>query len=125
MSRSLTASPFEHASKAEADELWTAEVAPALADIEDTLTDHGLVRELARSARQDAARIVLAGPALLLGLQQLGHLSATISTAITASSVGAGVVGRATNQRQAGRWDAKRAELFYLYQLGPGRERTQ
>jgi hypothetical protein len=125
MSRSLTASPFEHAIIAEADDVWTAEVAPALADIEDALCEHGLVRELARSSRQDAGKIVAAGPALLIGLEHLGHLSSAISAGIAAASVGASVLGHAINQCRVAESDIERAELFYLYRLGPGRDLTQ
>jgi hypothetical protein len=125
MARSLTTSPFERAIHADADDLWTAAVAPALADIEDAMTEHGLVRELARRAREDARRIVMTGSGLLLGLQQLGHLSTTISSAVAVGGVGADIVGRAINQREFAVSESRRAELFYLYRLGPGRESTQ
>jgi hypothetical protein len=121
MSKSLTTSPFEQAIRAEADDLWTAEVAPALQDLEDAMTDHGLVRELGRQANEDARQIVMSGSGLLIGLEQLGHLSATISATVTAGAVGAGIAGRAINQRNAAAAAAQRAELYYLYRLGPGR----
>lgn len=122
MSRTLAASPFERAIQADADDLWTSEVAPALVEIEDTMTDHGLVRELGRRANEDARQIVMSGSGLLIGLEQLGHLSATISAAITAAGVGAGIAGRARTARASAASDARRAEMFYLYRLGPGRE---
>jgi hypothetical protein len=118
MSRTLSASPFERAIEDEADDIWVSTVLPALAEIEDEMTDHGLVRELARTAREDAREIVLTGSGLLIGLEQLGHLSSLVSGAIAAGGVGAGVAGRAINARNIAETNASRAELFYLYRIG-------
>lgn len=118
MSKSLQSSPFERAIVEEADDVWVETVAPALADLEDALTEHGLVREMARRARADARALVLGGPSFLIGLQEIGHLSAAVSALVSGGSLAAGVVGPAMNDRRASASANKRAELYYLYRLG-------
>jgi hypothetical protein len=118
MSKALTASPFDQAITAEADDLWVEQVAPALVDLEDAYTDHGLVREIARRARGDARTLVLEGSGLLIGLQQFGHLSSALSGAAAAGGLAAQVVGTAWNEREASESASSRAEMYYLYRLG-------
>ena len=58
-------------------------VAPALADLEDAFTEHGLVREMARRARANARALVLGRPSFLIGLHEIGHLSAAVSALVS------------------------------------------
>lgn len=118
MSKSLQSSPFEQAITDDADDVWVETVAPALADLEDAFTEHGLVREMARRARADARALVLGGPSFLIGLQEIGHLSSAVSALVSGGSLAAGVVGPAINDRRVHASESKRAEMYYLYQLG-------
>lgn len=118
MSKCLQSSPFEQAIIEEADDVWVGTVAPALADLEDAFTEHGLVREIARRARTDARALVLGGPSFLIGLQEIGHLSAAVSALVSGGSLAAGVVGPAVNARRANASENERAEMYYLYRLG-------
>jgi hypothetical protein len=118
MSKSLQASPFEQAIIEDADDLWVGTVAPALADLEDAFTEHGLVREMARRVRADARALVLGGPSFLIGLQEIGHLSAAVSALVSGGSLAAGVLGPAMNDQRVSASENGRAEMYYLYQLG-------
>lgn len=79
---------------------------------------HGLVKEIARSARQDAHKLLTEGAGLYMGLSQLTSmddwLSATAGLAGVAVTAGAIGYDRAAEAKHA----KSRGDLYYLYEVG-------
>jgi hypothetical protein len=115
MSRSLAVETFSGPMDNELNALWHSDVAPALVEIEDQMSDHGLVREVARTMATDSRTLVVEGAALFLGLTSHSSLSALVSgaTAIGAPAVQAIITG-AVDAAQGNR-SVERHDLYYLY----------
>lgn len=113
----ITAGPFHDDLPAELDDLWTADVQPALNEMDDDLHRHGLVKEIARSARRDVHKLLTEGAGLYMGLSQLTSmndwLSATTGTAGVALTAGALGYDRAAEAKN----ELRRRDLYYLYEV--------
>ncbi len=93
------------------DALWEGEVQPAVLEIRERMADHGLVREIARSASQDVKTVMTAASVYV------GMSGPEIQNGLIAATAAAGqatVSGLATSRR--GRREVERNELFYLYE---------
>jgi hypothetical protein len=102
--------------EAQVDDLWAAKVAPALLEIEETLADHSLIRELAKRATSDVKALLAGGAGLYMGVTATASLPAA-ATALAGSALGAApIIGQAAWARIEGRSSAQRHELFYLYE---------
>lgn len=117
LSDRLTAGPFEPDLADEIHDLWAADVQPALADIDDGLHEHGLVKEIARAARDDVKELVGGGAALYVGFAGLASMNDWIAATagVAAAAVGAAAKGHAGHARE--QQALKRQDLFYLYEL--------
>lgn len=85
--------------------------------MDEDLHRHGLVREIARAARQDVHKLLTEGAGLYMGLSRLTSmddwLAATTEVAGVALTAGALGYDRAAEvKNQAGRRD-----LYYLYEV--------
>ena len=112
--------PFSRDREAIVDQLWRQHVAPALLEIEDALTDHGLVRELARSLGADIRSVVSGMPlraSVAVGLGAMTELAAAVQT-VAASVVSlAPPVMEAYGNRNKARTGVARSDFYYLYRL--------
>lgn len=118
LSAQITARPFDDDLPAVLDDLWSAEVQPALSEMDDNLHEHGLVREIARAARRDVHKLLTEGAGLYMGLSQLTTMSDWLSA--TAGTTGVALTAGALGYDRAA--DAKkelcRRDLYYLYEVG-------
>lgn len=102
--------------EAQVDDLWVTKVAPALLEIEETLADHSLVRELAKRATSDIKAFLTGGAGVYMGLTATASLP-TAATVLAGAALGtAPVVGQSAWATTDARRSARRHELFYLYE---------
>lgn len=112
--------PFSRDRERIVDQLWRQHVAPALLEIEDSLADHGLVRELARSLGADIRSVVSGMPlraSVAVGLGGLTELGAAVQ-AVAASVISlTPPVTEAYGNRSKARAAVARGDFYYLYRL--------
>lgn len=102
--------------EAQVDDLWAAKVAPALLEIEETLAEHSLVRELAKRATSDVKAFLTGGAGVYMGVTAAASLPA-VATALAGAALGATpVVGQSAWATVDAHRRAHRHELFYLYE---------
>jgi hypothetical protein len=97
---------------------WRGTVAPALQDIEDELTDHGFVRELARASSTSARDLVISGASLSIALATVGQIAASISAAAGAAGMATQATARALVDRASNRRSLGKSDFYYLYEVG-------
>lgn len=116
MGDALRSEVLDPNAQVEIDDLWRSQVEPAVFEIEETLAQHGLVREVARQAAQDVKWLLLEGPAFYLGLEHISSLEGWVSAlgAAAAPTAHAGVKG--AQAAVSGRREAKAHDLYFLYQ---------
>lgn len=103
--------------ESQVDDLWMAKVAPALLEIEETLADHSLVRELAKRATSDVKALLTGGAGVYMGVTATASLP-TAATVLAGAALGtAPVMGQSAWSTVDARRSAKRHELFYLYEM--------
>jgi hypothetical protein len=101
--------------RAEVDAVWENEVAPAIAEVESLLHDHGLVRELAKGVRQDVGRYLAALGGCWIGVSAVSDLGHLATGALAASPDIAHALGNAWQRSIEGRREAAANQFFYLY----------
>ena len=98
------------------DDMYEERVRPALAEIDETLMDHGLVRSLAKDASLDIRDFLLSGAGIYTGLSHATDLGSAAAVA-AGSAAGLGpAAARATWARHESRIRTSRHELFFLYE---------
>jgi hypothetical protein len=117
MATRLTARPFDREAAAEMDDLWNTEVAPALADIEEGLEQHGLVREVGRALGQDVKSLLGGGAAIYVGFDQLTSLDSWISATAAAAAPGLTALVSGIQSSLTAKRDLRGRDLFYLYEV--------
>ncbi len=117
LSERLQAGPFDKDLSDEIDDLWGTDVQPALDQIGDGLYDHGLVREIARSARQDVKTLIAEGSFLYVGLSGLSSVNEWISATVGLAGATLGATATGAHRASTARKDLKGNDLFYLYEL--------
>jgi hypothetical protein len=117
LSDRLQAGPFDKDLSDEMDDLWGTDVQPALVQIGDGLHDHGLVREIARSARQDVKALIAEGSFLYVGLAGLASVNEWISATAGLAGAAAGATAAGAHCASAARKDLQGSDLFYLYEV--------
>jgi len=116
----LRGNPFDEHVGAEIDAIWRTEVSPAILEIRQAMADHGLIRELLRSAGQDISNFVSggwlrAGVAIFSG--DVLDLGTAVTAGITALSTAAPTAASGVLARQRGRAEARTHDLYYLYEV--------
>lgn len=101
--------------EAQVDELWRSDVDPALLALEEQVSDHRLVRELAKYAGKDIRKFVMGSMVLYVGLTQAASLGTAAEALITAGAAASPSALRATLDWHKAGLDVKRHELFFLY----------
>jgi hypothetical protein len=102
--------------EAQVDDLWAAKVAPALLEIEETLADHSLVRELAKRATSDVKALLTGGAGVYMGVTATASLPAAATILAGAALGTAPVVGQSAWATADAHRTARRHDLFYLYE---------
>lgn len=104
---------------------WRRSVAPALAELRESMIDHSFTRELARVAASSARDLVISGASLSLGLSALTN----VATALTAAAAPTGMALQATAQavlaRAKARSELRKSDYYYLFQLQRAGERSR
>lgn len=108
---------FDTAMAAEIDDLWTTDVAPALVEIGEGLTEHGLVREMARASTQNVRDLIVSGSAIYVGLAAGTSVDGVAASTVAVGGAVAGTAARAAVARRAERRGVAAHELFYLYEV--------
>ncbi len=108
---------FDAESHAELDDLWTSSVAPALAEIEESLAEHGLVREVLRATRTDFRTLLREGAGLYLGLGTFASVDEVIAATVAVAGPAADAILKGVSGTRAARRDARGRDLFYLYEI--------
>lgn len=122
MADRLTSKAYEPENAAELDDLWISDVEPALVRMREELSQHGLVRELAREAVVGPDVVVRAatGPGTYIGLDAVSALSGWAAAAAGAAA-GAAALGqmaaRAAQRGREARAKTEQHDLFYLFEL--------
>ena len=98
------------------DDLWRAKVAPSLLEIEETLAEHSLVRELAKRATSDVKALLSGGAGVYMGVTATSSLPVAATVLVGAALGATPVVGQAAWSMVDARRAASRHELFYLYE---------
>lgn len=116
LSKNFEARPIDEAFDDELEDAWRREVAPALAEIRESLAEHGLLREAASVALGDPRRLMVeaggifaAAHAPLLSLSELATASAAIGVPIV------DVMGQALAKRIESRRQARKNAFFFLH----------
>jgi hypothetical protein len=99
------------------DDLWIRKIQPTLIDLEDELTAHGLVREIARSAATSARSLVTQGAGLYIALSTLANLASQISAAAAVAGVTLETVAAGAGSSILGKRQAAKNDFYYLYRL--------
>jgi hypothetical protein len=122
MADRLTTKAYQPENAAELDDLWIADVEPALVRMRDEMTQHGLIRELAREVAVGPDLLVRAatGPGTYIGLDATSALSgwAAAAAGAAAGAVALGQMGaRAVQRGKEARKQTEQHDLFYLFEL--------
>jgi hypothetical protein len=98
-------------------QLWEAEVAPALLEIDETLGDSSFLKEAARAASKNVGEYLAGGAAIWTGLGAVSELNHMVTAAIAAAPKAGQVLADAAIATHSARQEARRHELFYLHAI--------
>lgn len=119
LQQEIALDPYVAAREADVDALWRTRVQAELAEIEEALRTHALVREVARHVGMDV-KSLLAGAAGGIGVAFTGsHDVAVAAGGAVASMVNASAaVPKAIVASRDGKAEVGRKDFYYLYRLG-------
>jgi hypothetical protein len=100
---------------AELQDLYDAEVAPALEEIAEAFLARAFLRELLASAAEDVRSLITQGAGIALGLAGLEHLPALTATSVGIATAGASLATDAALSVSRGRREAADNQLYFLY----------
>lgn len=99
------------------EDIWRLTVEPALQDLEDSLTDHTLVREMARAASTSVRDLVLGGSALAMAVASVGNVAASLAAAVGLAGAAGQAAATGAVERAAQRRKAARSDFYYLQRI--------
>jgi hypothetical protein len=118
MSREFESRPIDEEFEAEVEDAWRTQVAPALADVREALSEHGLLSEAASIALGDPRRLLVeAGGVLAAAHGDVVSISGLVTAGIAAGLPLADVAGRALQQSRAAKRDARQSAFYFLHRL--------
>jgi hypothetical protein len=118
MSRDFESRPIDEEFEAEVGDAWRTQVAPALADIREALSEHGLLSEAASIALGDPRRLLVeAGGVLAAAHGDVVSLSGLITAGVAAGLPLADVAGRALLQSREAKRNARKNAFYFLHRL--------
>lgn len=119
MSQEFSSRPIDEDFGAEVEDAWRRQVEPALAEIRESLAEHGLLREVASIALGDPRRLIAeAGGVLVAAQSEIVSLSGLMVSCAAASVPTADVVGRAAKKAIEARRDVRKHSFYFLHRLG-------
>ncbi|MDP1876418.1 MAG: hypothetical protein Q8M17_02505 [Actinomycetota bacterium] len=118
LSGRLAAGPFDAEAEAAVEHLFGTVVVPALDEIREEMSTHGLVKDVASHWASDARSVALAlvGPVIAGGVVHVADLTQAVIALPVLASAGQAVIG-AGSDRARQRANTRKREFFYLYEL--------
>jgi hypothetical protein len=101
---------------AELQDLYDAEVAPALEEIAEAFLTRAYLKELLVSAAEDARSLITQGAGIAVGLAGLEHMPALTATSCGMAAAGASLATKTTVRVNRGRRVAVANQLYFLYE---------
>jgi hypothetical protein len=115
MARRLDAAAHDESFSAEVQELYEAEVEPALLEIAEAIASNTYLRQLIDAPYSSVRELVLGGSAITLGLTKLAAMPSLAAGSI-ATAAGAGdIVARATKRKMDVQAETQTHRLYFLY----------
>jgi len=100
---------------AEIQDIYDADVAPALEDIAAAFTRDAYLRELLGAAFDDVRTLLACGAGLVAGIADPAHLPALASDALGVGAAAIPIASKALYRVKAGREAARQDHLYFLY----------
>ena len=116
LSEKLTMRSVDPESAAEIDDIYRAEVEPALRELDELFAEHGLVREIARRAAADMRFLLGGGAGVYVALDRVGNIGGLLSATAAAAGPIFGDVAMGLTARANAHTDASKRDLFLLYE---------
>jgi hypothetical protein len=118
LSRTFNTRQFDREFRAEVEDAWRQRVEPALADIREALSEHGLLREAASVARGDVRRLLVEAGGIFVAANTFRLSISNLMTAgIAVGAPLADVLGRALNDSRSGTAAARSNSFYFLHRL--------
>lgn len=112
------ARPIDDGFAHDVEDAWRQRVEPAIADIRESLAEHGLLKEIASVGLGDVRRLLSeAGGIWAASHADLLKLSGLVSAGLTAAVPALDTTGRAVKETMAARRDARRQGFYFLHKL--------
>lgn len=119
LSRDFESRPIDESFDVEVEEVWRAEVSPAIADIREALAEHGLLNEAASIALGDPRRLLAeAGGVLAAAHGEVLSLSGLLTAGLATGLPLADVAGRALLHTRQARRESRKSAFYFLHRLG-------
>lgn len=124
LSREFESRPIDESFDAQVDEAWRRQVAPALLEIREALSEHGLLREAASIALGDPRRLLAeAGGVLAAAHGEVVSLSGVLAASVAAALPMADVAGRALKESLGSKRAARSSAFYFLHKVAEEAER--
>lgn len=118
LARGFEVRPIDSAFAVEVEDAWRERVEPALADIRESLAEHGLLREVRSVALGDPRRLLVeAGGVLAAAHGELLSLSGLMSAVAAVGVPAADVIARALREVWSTRGNVRRSAFYFLHRL--------
>jgi hypothetical protein len=101
---------------AELQDIYDAEVAPALEDIAEAFLTRAYLREFLATAAEDVRSLITQGAGITLGLAGLGHLPALTATSVGIAAAGASLATEMKLKVSRAREVGTANQLYFLYE---------
>lgn len=118
LSRDFECRPTDEEFDAEVEDAWRRDVAPTLADIRESLAEHGLLKETASVVLGDPRRLVAeAGGVFAAAHAPFASLSTLLTAGLTAGIPVADILGRALRVVLEARRESRSNTFYFLHRL--------
>lgn len=110
--------PIDERFALEVEDAWRERVAPALAEIRETLAEHGLLREVASVAQGDLKAIFAeAGGVVVTSHLDLLRLSGLMTLGVATAIPSLHILGKAVNQRLIAERQVRKQGFYFLHKV--------
>jgi hypothetical protein len=116
LSRLIESSFLEEDFSGEAQDVYDAEVAPALEEIAEAFITNSYLKEMAASTAKDVKTLLAGGAALTLGLAGIADVPTIAATSIGVASAAGSTAVQASFNVKRRREEARRNQVYFLYQ---------
>jgi hypothetical protein len=101
--------------RAEVEDVYKADVAPALAEIREAFARNAYIKELATLTADEIEKLIGASAVLTLGLAGVAHLPGIAAAAVGTASAAASQAAKAAFNVKSRRNEARQNQVFFLY----------